>query len=283
MMYSSTPFDSNNAFSGGGFMPPSTQTTDYGGGGPSPSKNRDTQRLLPLTVKQIAQSYESSSDKSNFTVDGVDVSSITLVGMVLNKAERTTDITFSVDDGTGVISCQRWLNEAIDLKEMEPIRDGVYVRLHGNLKGFQGKKHFLVFSARPVTNFNDIAYHFIECMYVHVYNTKLQKLQGGTQTQPQRASSGIGTNGSMGSQVPFSSPFTGSYGSDAINGLDQKVLEILHQPGVMAQEKGVHVNELAQQLRVPNSRIMESIRSLEGEGIVYATVDDFHFKSAVNG
>ncbi|KAF8400290.1 hypothetical protein HHK36_013587 [Tetracentron sinense] len=113
----SSQFDGNAAFSGGGFMPSqATQNADYGA---SPAKNRDTQGLLPLTVKQMNEAFLSSDDKSNFVVDGVDV---TLVGIVFNKAERVTDVTFTIDDGTGRIDCHRWVNEAVDTKEMEEIQ-----------------------------------------------------------------------------------------------------------------------------------------------------------------
>ncbi|KAE9464254.1 hypothetical protein C3L33_03838, partial [Rhododendron williamsianum] len=46
---------------------------------------------------------------------------VTLVGMVFNKAERVTDVSFVIDDGTGRIDCNRWVNEAVDTKEVEAI------------------------------------------------------------------------------------------------------------------------------------------------------------------
>lgn len=30
------------------------------------------------------------------------------MGMVLNKAEKVTDISFLLDDGTGRVACNRW-------------------------------------------------------------------------------------------------------------------------------------------------------------------------------
>ncbi|KAF5804775.1 putative replication factor A protein [Helianthus annuus] len=185
-------FDGTAAFSGGGFMPPpAAQTAD-----PSPSvftEKRDAKRLLPLTVNQIN--------------DGVDVNNVKLVGMVLNKAEGSVnEIRFVLDDGTGRIDCLKWVNEPVDIKEMEPImyvtvfflliyesifkldrcclvrilrliafREGVYVRVHGQVKELQGKKHLMVFGIKPVTDFDEITvtHHFVECIDVHSYNTRL--------------------------------------------------------------------------------------------------------------
>jgi hypothetical protein len=39
-------------------------------------QNREIQSLLPLTVKQITEAFLSSDDKSNFTIDGVDVNNV---------------------------------------------------------------------------------------------------------------------------------------------------------------------------------------------------------------
>lgn len=98
-------------------------------------QNRDAQSLLPLTVKQINDAFQSSDDKSNLVVDGVDINTVrcltfllfpsygfwfvasnfltiwaqvTLVGRLCNKVGRISDITFVLDDGTGRIDCIRW-------------------------------------------------------------------------------------------------------------------------------------------------------------------------------
>jgi replication factor A2 len=39
-------------------------------------QGRSAQTLLPLTVKQIMDAAQSSDDKSNFDVNGVDVSTV---------------------------------------------------------------------------------------------------------------------------------------------------------------------------------------------------------------
>ncbi|KAL0309467.1 UNVERIFIED_CONTAM: Replication protein A subunit B, partial [Sesamum radiatum] len=105
-MYGNSQFDGNAAFSGGGFMPSqATQTTDPGF---SPVKNREAQALLPLTVKQISEAFQASDDKGNFLIDGVDVNNVKLVGMLYEKTERVTDVSFVLDDGTGRIDCHRW-------------------------------------------------------------------------------------------------------------------------------------------------------------------------------
>ncbi|PWA78408.1 replication protein A, subunit RPA32 [Artemisia annua] len=126
-------FDGAAAFSGGGFMPSqATQTADHPSSSSS-SKSRDGHTLIPLTVNQISKALQSNDDKVNFLIDGVDVNNVKLVGMVLNRADRVTDVSFVLDDGTGRIDCNRWTNDPVDTKEMEAIRHVLDSVLGGNV------------------------------------------------------------------------------------------------------------------------------------------------------
>ncbi|KAI3772074.1 hypothetical protein L6452_03248 [Arctium lappa] len=276
-MYGSQ-FDGAAAFSGGGFMPSqATQTVD-----PVPSnlsKNRDTQTLVPLTVKQISKALLSNDDKVNFLIDGVDVNNVKLVGMIFNKAERVTDVSFVLDDGTGRIDCNRWVNDPVDTKEMEAMVDGTYVRVHGQLKGFQGKKQLIVFGIKPVTDFDEITHHFVECIYVHSYNTKLTKLQASSSNQAHIPISAVNTPSY---QTAPSNQFTGQYVADGLKGIDKMVLDYLQLPGSLARESGVHQEELVKQLGIPLEKIMLALNGLVDEGLVYSSIDDCHFKSTGN-
>ena len=94
---------------------------------------RGASSTTPLTVKQIADAHQSANgDKgAPFVVDGVETANvlrllfrsllfalfrrlirgflqIRLVGMVNGKAERTTDVSFTLDDGTGRLDFIRW-------------------------------------------------------------------------------------------------------------------------------------------------------------------------------
>ncbi|XP_077216243.1 replication protein A 32 kDa subunit B-like isoform X2 [Tasmannia lanceolata] len=212
--------------------------------------------MLPLTVKQISESYRSDADKSNFVIDGIEVNNVRLLGMVMNIVEKIRDVSFNLDDGTGRIEVCRWLNDAAESNEVAAIQNGIHVQVHGHLKSFQGKsfqgkKHAVAFSVRPVIDFNEIAYHYIECIHVHTYNKRLQF--------------------SVTSSVEKSSDF------------DQMVLATFLEPKALASECGLHVDYIAQLLGVPKNKIMESINYHTDMGNIYSTIDDYHFKSAHNG
>ncbi|KAF2316942.1 hypothetical protein GH714_007277 [Hevea brasiliensis] len=144
-MYRSSEFDgSAAAFMGGGFMPSQTTQLPDSSSSLLSSRNREARCLLALTVKQICEL--PSNDESNFVIDGVEVTNVTIVGRVCQKEDKASEYTFLVDDGTGQIECTRWVQERIDTDEAEGILVGKYVRVHGHLRGLQGRRFINVFS-----------------------------------------------------------------------------------------------------------------------------------------
>uniref|UniRef100_R7W0W4 Replication factor A protein 2 n=1 Tax=Aegilops tauschii TaxID=37682 RepID=R7W0W4_AEGTA len=162
-------------FSGTALMPaPRAGAPDYPAAGaatPSPSKSRNPRYsgCVPATVLHISRSLAAAADQGGgggdpvFSIDGVETSNVRVLGRVVSMSSRETDVSFTLDDGTGKIDLVRW--------------HGVYVRVHVNIMGFQAQKHGFARSIRPVTNFNEVVLHFIECMHVHMENTQT-KMQG---------------------------------------------------------------------------------------------------------
>ncbi|KAJ4707680.1 Replication A 32 kDa subunit [Melia azedarach] len=279
-MFSSSQFDANNAFSGGGFMPSQqSQPADYQSS--SSARSRDLQGLVPVTVKMISEASHSGDDKSNFMINGLEVNNVTLVGLVFEKEERASDVNFILDDGTGRMQCKRWASEVFDTKEMEAIKDGMYVRLVGHLKSFQGKKQLIAFSVRPLKNFDEVTCHYIECIAFHLRNSDSQVQ--GVSTQPQMVDSSLNTSartGSNGYQAASLNHLASQFGVDGLKDCDQLILDYLQQPSSSERERGVHISELSQALKIPEKKITDSIASLENEGLVYSTIDEFHYKFA---
>ncbi|KAG9456361.1 hypothetical protein H6P81_000869 [Aristolochia fimbriata] len=273
-------YDSASLFSGGGFMPSqATQTPDSGF---SPAKNRESQALLPLTVKQISEAHQTSDDKSNFVIDGVDVNNITLVGMVTDKLEKVTDISFHLDDGTGRIEVHKWVDDAMESNAMAELQNDTYVCVHGHLKVFQGKKQVSAYSCRVVTDFNQIPYHFLECIFVHKCNKKklgspapssvTAEINTPYKTNP-------GTYQSPASSKAFSRPTTILSDAD----LQQQVLAVFDEPRSISDESGIHVDYIVDRLGVPKNKVMQAITYHVDVGNIYSTIDDDHYKSTRNG
>ncbi|TKW42350.2 hypothetical protein SEVIR_1G383300v4 [Setaria viridis] len=272
---------------------------------------RGASGTMPLTVKQIADAQQSGTgDKgAPFVVDGVETANvmclfrrrrvlfiwsgqliwgfgrvlqIRLVGMVNGKAERTTDVSFTLDDGTGRLDFIRWVNDASDSSETAAIQNGMYVSVIGSLKGLQERKRATAFSIRPITDFNEVTLHFIQCVRMHIENTKSKV------GSPARTNSSMGlsvSNGFSESSTPTSlksnpAPVTGGANGNDTD-LNTQVLNIFREPANIESEHGVHIHEIVKRLKLPEEKIREAIVYNEDCGHIYSTIDDFHFKSAL--
>ncbi|KAL5199636.1 hypothetical protein ABZP36_020839 [Zizania latifolia] len=195
-------------FSGTALMP--SQRTgatapDYSASGnvaaaPSPSKTRDPRfsGCVPTTVRYIARPFAAAAAADGggdpvLSIDGVETTNVRVLGRVVSMVSRENDVSFILDDGTGRIALVRWVIDQSDTRETSYIQDGVYVKVQANLMGFQAKKQGIARSIRPVTNFNEVVLHFIECMHVH-----LESVQSKMQRQLPPA---VQTNAYT--QVPF--------------------------------------------------------------------------------
>jgi replication factor A2 len=64
--------------------------------------------LIPLTIKQL---LTASHDDDVFKVDGADLFTVKLIGTIDGLEEHSTNFTFKLSDGTGVIECKQWIEK----------------------------------------------------------------------------------------------------------------------------------------------------------------------------
>ncbi|KAL5212332.1 hypothetical protein ABZP36_023179 [Zizania latifolia] len=275
--------NANSLFGGGGFMPSQSTNAAEGSSSGFP-KTRNSQTLLPLTVKQIMDASQTNEDKSNFVVNGIEVSTVRLVGRLSNKVDRITDVTFTLDDGTDRIPVTRWENESTDTNEMANIKNGDYVIVNGGLKGFQGKRQVVAYSVRHVTNFNDVTHHFLHCVHVHLeLTTSKPQVNATASGTPNQA---VLRNGMTHNQGPL--PNQGSTFSAPVNmaagtGLTNLVMDVFHDPAVINNEHGVGPDYVSSRLNLPEDLVRKIILEQVDLGNIYSTIDDNHYKSTMNG
>lgn len=247
----------------------------------TPSKMRGASSTMPLTVKQVVDAQQSGTgDKgAPFIVNGVEMANIRLVGMVNAKVERTTDVTFTLDDGTGRLDFIRWVNDASDSFETAAIQNGMYIAVIGSLKGLQERKRATAFSIRPITDFNEVTLHFIQCVRMHIENIELKA------GSPARISSSMGvsfSNGFSESSTPTSlksSPAPVTSGPSDTD-LHTQVLNFFNEPANLESEHGVHVDEVLKRFKLlPKKQITDAIDYNMDSGRLYSTIDEFHYKA----
>lgn len=196
-------------------------------------------------------------------MDGKEINQVTVVGSILNLSHSSTNLSFILDDGSGKFDIKMWMdsNEPNDYtsQKLSSLQQGMYVRVIGNLRSFQGQLSFMAHRINPITDFNEVTYHFLEVIYVHIQNTRgsFQPLQGGA--------------------YPFSST-SASVNTSA--DLNSQVLDVIR---TVQGPEGASVAFVCQQLGRDINEIRSVLDFLSSEGHIYPTIDEEHFQTTDRG
>lgn len=237
------------------------------------------QTVFPVTIKQI---NDASTGDDQVKIDGRDVNQVVIVGTVLTIDAQALAINYSMDDGTGRIDVRWWSDaengESADEKR-SIISEMTYARVVGKVRNFQGTKQIVAFDVRPVKDFNEVTYHMINAVQVHLAHTTA-------------ASAPVDNNGPgfgfgaapVAQNTPAATgaaPMTGGADSN-LNEIQKSVMEIIDQHG--AGEMGCEFGAVKAQLgnRFDEGQLREAIEFLSSEGHLYSTIDEDHFKATAS-
>ncbi|XP_065062073.1 replication protein A 32 kDa subunit-like [Rhopilema esculentum] len=273
---------------GGGYM-------DMGGGGgggggfmtdDSPSKLDSSQTkksmksmretLWPVTNAMLHKAqYDNISEMFKF--DDIELHQVTIVGVIREVQESSTNILYKVDDMTAdSIIVRKWIepdeNPAEAIRRSQ-YRENSYVRVYGHMKSLQDKKCLVAFKIAPVKDFNEITYHMLDVIHSFLYKTKV--VDKGDVNMSGVFNTGTETAGLDGKKV-FSAPNT--HGMSVI---ERQILDMVY---VCRDEQGVSIDAMKQQLRgISNAQLKETLDFLSNEGHIYSTIDEEHFLSTSAG
>ena len=218
-----------------------------------------------MTIKQILDAEQPYPD-ANFRIDGVEVTQVTLVGMVRAVSPQTTNVTLRLDDGTGTVEVKQWLDSDKQTPEF-PLE--AYVRVWGRLKSFNNKRHVGAHVIKPIEDFNEVNYHLVESTYVHLYFTKGPLASGGE---------GSGNNNAGGGDDGGDGMFVDNYGgggnaklNNCSRGAKTMFSYMRNTPG---GNEGVHLNAIANGAKMQVRDVLAAADELLGQGLIYTTIDD---------
>ncbi|KAK5134060.1 hypothetical protein LTR08_006950 [Meristemomyces frigidus] len=272
--YSTTSYGAQGGATGGGFMPGSQSETPSGG---KRSYGKDT--LRPVTIKQLVDAHHPHPDAEYFMIDGAETTQVTFVGQIRNISTQTTNITYKLDDGTGIIEVKVWIDAETFAdpshpgnEKPKPVEQG-YARVWGRLKAFNNKRHVGANIIRPIQDFNEIQYHLLEATAVHLHFTR------GPPEALQQAKAG-GANGQMGGMQQGNGAYAGSKAdasgirplpagaSRAARGVYQTIKE---SPQT---HEGLHMSDIATRSGMDVGEVLKGGDELQSLGMIYTTVDD---------
>ncbi|KAI0844491.1 replication protein A, subunit RPA32 [Daldinia vernicosa] len=219
--------------------------------------------LRPVTVKQIIDAEQSFNRENSFRIDGADVSQVTFVGMVRQISPQTTNITYRLDDGTGIIEVKQWLDaDRQDDAAHNPFHEEQYVRVWGRLRSFGNKRHVGVHVIKPVTDFNEVNYHLLEATYVHLFFTR-GALGGG--------------GGGDGNAAEDDSMFVENNDAMFLQGASVKARKMYQYLNQSKSGEGTNMHVIAKETGMTIQDVMAAAEELLGHGKIYTTLDDETF------
>lgn len=230
----------------------------------------------------IAQALSDPNEQSDMTLkDGRSLHMVKIVGAVREADLRSTNLFVQLEDGTGLIQVKVWVNDgddpsAISQLRQEACREHSYIRVIGQVREFDGTRQIVANDMRPVTDSNEVTYHFLEV--AHSYE-KMKKVQS-------QQASGMGFGiGNMASGGPQGAGIKAAGqgldgGKGAANSVNDEVINVIRGLG---GESGAHVDEVVvrvSQKGFSEMDIRNSVTYLSNEGLIYSTIDEDHYQYA---
>lgn len=236
---------------------------------PSTKRSYGKDTLRPVTVKQVLDAQQPHADAEYFNISNSETTQITFVGQIRNISTQTTNVTYKLDDGTGIIEAKLWtdaeaLNDAGEDEAKPKLMEQSYARVWGRIKVFGNKRHVACNIIRPVTDFNEIQYHLLEATAVHLHFSRgpPESLQakGGANGHQQQQEQNRGHGGGM------------ADGMSHATSRARKVYECIKD--TPQTNEGLHAQDIATRIGMDMSEVLKAGEELTGLGKVYTTVDD---------
>ncbi|KAI8998243.1 hypothetical protein BC832DRAFT_239086 [Gaertneriomyces semiglobifer] len=255
----------------------------------------NNQSLRPVTVKQILDAEQAFNDQP-FQLDGQELSTITLIGRVMSVQTQSTHVSYVIHDGTQQIDVKKFIDQDDDSfgdenTNSDIFSDGAYVRVIGHIRSFNNKKSIVAFKMRAVESADEISYHNLEAIFVHLYLTKgpLQQQQPpqqqplGMQAGGQNAYNNYAINAGYDASPYAQSGFNDSKQNDPyahLPPLHRSIFQYVKQ--LQHTIEGASLDDITQRLRgqAGPKDIKEAIDQMSNDGMLYSTVSPVHWKPA---
>lgn len=252
---------------GGGYLNTSSQQTST----QNQKSRQRSENIIPCTVAQILKA-EQVDDK--FINDGINLHQVTLVGLIRSAKESSTNLSYEIDDMTGpFLEVRQFVDNDENTPEAEKValvRENIYVRIHGHVRAFAGKRNVAAFRVVPLTDMNELTSHLLEVIYAHAYWTK-----GQAMTTP-----GKGSASHMGNSMMNTTSASSNFSGQVDVGLTAQQQQVLNVIRSCIDEQGLAMAVVCDRLKgMPLKVVRDSVEFLSSEGHIYSTIDDEHYKA----
>lgn len=223
------------------------------------------QHIVPCTISQL---LSATLVDEVFRIGNVEISQVTIVGIIRNAEKAATNIVYKIDDMTAApMDVRQWVDTDDASSENTVVPPETYVKVAGHLRSFQNKKSLVAFKIIPLEDMNEFTTHILEVVNAHMMLSK-------SNSQPSAG------------RAPISNPGMGEAGNFGgnnfipANGLTVAQNQVLNLIKACPRPEGLNFQDLKNQLQhMSVASIKLAVDFLSNEGHIYSTVDDDHFKS----
>jgi len=252
--------------------------TPGGGDGKKGGRSR-MNNIIPVFIKDLLE-----FDGETFSVEGLEAGMVVVVGQVKTIDNQATKTTYRIEDNTGAIDATLWIDE--NKEPSSDVSEGIYVRVVGGIRTSNDKKYILAFKITPTSGAAENDGHMLDVVYAKY---KIRQLK-------EKEDLAIGAGGGGGG-AGLSNSMMGGFGSSAMGGNSMgsggggggggqsfgnaKQDLVYKMVCSCTRDEGLQRDEVAQQLngKMSKKEVDDALDYLSGEGHIYSTIDDDHFKA----
>ncbi|KAH0503219.1 Replication protein A 32 kDa subunit [Microtus ochrogaster] len=151
------------------------------------------QHIVPCTISQL---LSATLTDEVFKIGNVEISQVTIVGIIRNAEKAPTNIVYKVDDMTAApMDVRQWVDTDDASGENTVVPPETYVKVAGHLRSFQNKKSLVAFKIIPLEDMNEFTAHILEVVNAHMLLSKSNnQVSAG---RPSISNSGMGEPGNF--------------------------------------------------------------------------------------
>ncbi|KAJ3663193.1 hypothetical protein Zmor_007497 [Zophobas morio] len=250
----------------GGFV------NDGEGGGGSATKKREQVRRVQSVVP-VFISYITECSDEEFTLYGMPVQMVDIIGVLRNFDVQSTKATCLIEDQSGSIQAILWLETDGDsISALPPVKENCYVRVFGSIRTQDGSKMIMILKIIPIDDLNVVTHHRLQIIHAKVYAEKLAT-GGLPATQP--VNHAAATNGTMSfGDIKINTPQENPHG---LKPIQAKIMSLLKNT---TNYMGMAKSEILAQFDSAQAReVRATLDFLLDEGHAYTTCDNDHYKA----
>jgi len=247
----------------------STTSSPGGNTGSGGGKAKARQNVVPVMIGQIL-----SSTDEEFTVEGLTVGMVILVGKVNSMEKAATKTVYHLEDDSGQVEVVQWVDEEA---RQEEHGEGSNVKVVGSIRSQGEKKHVMAFKISSVTSQAEMDGHLLS---VELSRIKIRQLQEKINGQVSGGGMGGGLSNSMMGGGLGSMPIISMSSSNQSFGNKNYDLVYGLIKGSM-EEQGLNKDSIMNQCqgKLKKNEMEAALEFLSNEGHIYSTIDEDHFKS----